>query len=785
MRKSSKSSKILPVNIVQDNNLPPGLIVVDQNIFNNQKFKEKIGIKSVSIVSANFQPIGNIASVDNLYVELGNNYYVFDINKIEELFLVEGNGIRDNFINVILLVESQYYEFPYGNIKVQVGGSTSASSLSAKASAAKKVAPSSSESIMKDNIRDFNSKIPGNFFDNNAKKLGEYIEGGKVSGKIEALKSRIDLLTLSESKQPDIRDPDLQFFVLISPQNSNPNAQIYTLYQLNGENITQKQYITNNTGQIAGVLFTYIDDKQIAVDMDELYYKKALVAIPRGEKGRSARFDPSSSSPSFASSKSVPPSTSSIGLPPPPTNVLPLKPAKVAAEDHLYTEVNIDDINGLKRFTLPFDTNTENLYFSNNKQLYEIPNVSNVEPVAGSDDSVEVTQINNEGIPVKLQYNLGLLGQAPKNDDTLLRANLQKIYSNLQDSAKREVAAGLQQPTPSQIQFDKFNSIMGNESIGDLDERYNVYLKSVSEPPKSDVEVNVTQPVNGITNYNSNTFNKRFYNLYAREREGGTYKIYQLKNIVDVIPQKDNSVRVTLRKNDGSIYIKNFYNKGQLTQAPKTDAEIDEEIIKEYNELKSASEKEAAASGVKSGISSFATPKSDDFEKFKTTMGLTSGLPPSLVAAASSSASVSAPASSSSSVSSSSVPASVSAPSSVPVAPLVAKYKALYNYKPPPPGPTTIKTSTPPAATATAPAPPAPPAGPPAGPPAPGSSNKSTAKGLQPGSSKSSSSQSSPSQSSSAATVVNQTSSIKPPEIVPNELFIVLNTSIPGSQKIF
>ena len=89
-------------------------------------------------------------------------------------------------------------------------------------------------------------------------------------------------------------------------------------------------------------------------------------------------------------------------------------------------------------------------------------------------------------------------------------------------------------------------------------ERYKTYLKSVSELPKSDVEVNVAQPVNGITNYDSNTFNKRFYNLYAREREGNTYKIYQLKNIVDVIPQKDNSVRVTLRKNDGSIYIKNF-----------------------------------------------------------------------------------------------------------------------------------------------------------------------------------------------------------------------------------
>ena len=78
------------------------------------------------------------------------------------------------------------------------------------------------------------------FFHNNGKKIKEYIEGGKVSGKYDVLKPRIDLLTLSELKQPDIRDPDLQFFVLISPQNSNPDAQIYTLYQLNGRNITQK-----------------------------------------------------------------------------------------------------------------------------------------------------------------------------------------------------------------------------------------------------------------------------------------------------------------------------------------------------------------------------------------------------------------------------------------------------------------------------------------------------------------------------------------------------------------
>ena len=589
MRKASKSSsKNLPVDIVQENGVPRDLIVVYKNMFNDPQFNEKIGIKLVSIGTERFQLIGDIARVDNLYIELGSKYYVFDINKIDDLFLVEKNGTRDNFKSIILFIEGEYYEFPYGNIKVRVSGSSSSSakastsSLSASSSAKPS---SSSETIRKDNIIDFNNKIAGNFF--HTKKLGEYIEGAKVSGKYDALKSRIDLLTLSELKQPDIRDPDLQFFVLISPQNSNPDAQIYTLYQLNGRNITQKQYITNKIGQIAGVLFTYIDDKELAVNMDELYYKKTLVAIPRGEKASASKASASKASATTSKAEPVsadvskgkevrfsPSSSSSTSSSPRGSSVAALKPAlKPAAVDHLYVPVNNEQIKGLQILTLPFDTNTENLYFSNNSPLYEIPNVSSVEPIVGSDDSVEVTQINNEGIPVKIQYDIVLLFQAPKNDDKL-REQLQQIYNDLKDSGEREVAAGLQQPTPSQIQSDNFNAIMGNESIGDLAERYNAYLKSVSEPSKSEVEVNITKPINDITQYDSNTFNKRFYNLYAREREGGTYKTYQLKNIIDVIPQKANSIRVTLRKNDGSIYIKNFFGKGPLTQAPKTDAEI-------------------------------------------------------------------------------------------------------------------------------------------------------------------------------------------------------------------
>jgi hypothetical protein len=179
----------------------------------------------------------------------------------------------------------------------------SSSSLSASSSSS-----SSSETIRKDDIIDFNNKIAGNFFYNNAKKLGEYIEGDKVSGKYDALKSRIDLLTLSELKQPDIRDPDLQFLVLISPQNSNPEAQIYTLYQINGRNIRQKQYITNNAGQIAGVLFTYIDDEQLAVDMNELYYKTAAPS----SKVAASKAKPASVSSNPASVSSKPASAASI-----------------------------------------------------------------------------------------------------------------------------------------------------------------------------------------------------------------------------------------------------------------------------------------------------------------------------------------------------------------------------------------------------------------------------------------------------------------------------------------
>ena len=323
------------------------------------------------------------------------------------------------------------------------------------------------------------------------------------------------------------------------------------MFELNDANFEAIQIVESLALNIGAVMFVYKDkarlrgDNELYVPLSQLYHKAKAEPVDVS-KGKGVRFSPSSSS-----------STSSS---PRGSSVAPLKPAlKSAAVDHLYVPVNHEQIKGLQILTLPFDTNTENLYFSNNSPLYEIPNVYSVEPIVGSDDSVEVTQINNEGIPVKIQYDIVLLFQAPKNDDKLLRANLQKIFNDLKDSGEREVAAGLQQPTPSQIQSDKFNAIMGNESIGDLAERYNVYLKSVSEPSKSEVEVNITKPINDITQYDSNTFNKRFYNLYAREREGGTYKTYQLKNIIDVIPQKDNSIRVTLRKNDGSIYIKNFF----------------------------------------------------------------------------------------------------------------------------------------------------------------------------------------------------------------------------------
>ena len=67
MRKASKSSsKNLPVDIVQENGVPPDLIVVYKNMFNDPQFNEKIGIKLVSIGTERFQLIGDIARVDNL-----------------------------------------------------------------------------------------------------------------------------------------------------------------------------------------------------------------------------------------------------------------------------------------------------------------------------------------------------------------------------------------------------------------------------------------------------------------------------------------------------------------------------------------------------------------------------------------------------------------------------------------------------------------------------------------------------------------------------------------------
>jgi hypothetical protein len=891
----------VPINHYSEISMPGNTDLT--KLANLSTYKGRLYIEEVP-KTGNFINIpNNIDEVANLYLDsLGvgaTDIYQFDISKINTVLVIDDNEDINFPIYVLILIDRTYYKFPYNKIKIQVLGKksvlTTSSSSSSASSASSSLASSAKASSSKASSSKASSSAkasssssslppnsPSSFFINNGVDQSNtkgYIGINIQSDFCEQVMNFIqanNLIKFSNFPPRNINDIP-EFYVFIDSINSQNKCN---LIQINLKSIERREIISgSNRFKSDIVVFTYKlsdfkffnNDNELYVPIQELYYREPTAPIPRGEKehaakSRSVRFDPS---PSFASSKSVPT---------PSKEVLPL--TREDPKNHSsYEGVEFDSIPNLDDLQLPFDTTKQNLYLYYGDKLHEIPNISSVEE-GSNNNFITVTQIMPKGSPVQLEYQQNLLYQAPKNDDTLLRANLQKKYNDLKDSETREKAAGLQQPTPSQIQLDKFNaimsdeslgdlaeryevyqknslkeqlqkkyndlkdsetrekaaglqqptpsqiqldkfnSIMGDQSIGDLAERYNVYLKSVSEPPKSDVEVNINQPVNDITNYNSNTFNKRFYNLYAREREGDTYKIYQLKNIVDVIPQKDNSVRVTLRKNDGSMFIKNFYNKGQLTQAPKTNAEIDEEIVKEYNELKSAAEAErvasasgipAAASGIKSGISLFGvakpTSKIDDFEKFKTTMGLTSGLPPSLVAAASPPSPVASPSSSAipvgaSSSSSSSVAApvasvapsaSVAPPSSaVPVAavvasPLVSKYKALYHYKPPPPGPTSIKPSTAPAPAPASAPPSAPPSGPP---PPPGSSNKSTAKGLKPGSSSSSSSQSAssssqPSSSNTAATVVNQTSNIKPPEIVPNELFIVLNTSIPGSQKIF
>ena len=349
MNKSSKSSsKILPVNIVKDNNLPPDLIVVDQKIFDNPKFKEKFGIELVSKGTANFQPIGDIARVDNLYIELVNNYYLFDINKIDELFLVEESRNRDNFTNVILSIEGEFYEFPYGNIKVRVGGSTSAYSSSAKASSSP-LASAVPETIKSTNITDIADKMPISFFRNKSKNLGEYIVNGIASGKLTAIQPRLVNLKLSSLEQPVITDHDLQFYVLNPPINNVDPNQVYNIYQLNVSNVQQKQYVTNAADGVTGVLFTYKDSEQLAVRMDQLYYKKELAAKSSAAKA------------SAAEKKAA-----AIGLSPPPEKVIKTTTSSSSSTPLETIDYNVIPANSLFSTFLNNNTGNKSVVVSRN-----------------------------------------------------------------------------------------------------------------------------------------------------------------------------------------------------------------------------------------------------------------------------------------------------------------------------------------------------------------------------------------------------------------------------------
>ena len=236
MRKASKSSsKNLQVNIIKDTNLPPDLIRVNQKMVYKQSFKDKFGIIVESIGTANFQLIQDIPRVDNLYIEISDIYYKFDINKIDELFLVEESVSRNSFTGVILLVEREYYEFPYGNIKVRVGGSTEASSSSSSSSLSSSSSSSRiPESRNQNDIPDLQNKMIEGFLRNNGKQIGEYTVNGSTSGKINVIEPRLFNLTASFLKQPDITDPDLEFYVLnpsINKHISSNHNQVYTIYK--------------------------------------------------------------------------------------------------------------------------------------------------------------------------------------------------------------------------------------------------------------------------------------------------------------------------------------------------------------------------------------------------------------------------------------------------------------------------------------------------------------------------------------------------------------------------
>ena len=139
--------------------------------------------------------------------------------------------------------------------------------------------------------------LPTHFFHDNNED-DKYIEANKKkTGNLDALQSQIKMamkskptITSFETNQPDITDPGLQFFVLFSPENVPNPFLTHRIYTLDRENIIKKQYIlSNSTYKKSGVLFTYKDGKQLAVNMNQLYYETAppLVAASKAKASSS------------------------------------------------------------------------------------------------------------------------------------------------------------------------------------------------------------------------------------------------------------------------------------------------------------------------------------------------------------------------------------------------------------------------------------------------------------------------------------------------------------------
>ena len=589
VKASSSSAKAslgdnVPVIHFTELTMPTSTTDLTSLLTNLTVYKDRLHIKEVPKSGGNFINIpNNIDEVSNLYVDsLGASsaIYQFDINKISTVLVIDNNEDNNFPIYVLILIDKTYYKFPYRYIKIQGFGRKSESLFADTSSSSSSAKASSSSSSAKASSSLSAPNSPSSFFNNNGvgqstskeytgriiqydfcQQVRDYIQGNNFK-------------KISDFPVKNINDIP-EFYVFVDSINSQNHC---ILYQINLRNIESIQIISgSNRFKGDNVLFTYKDNdfnffnhnNELYVPTKELYYREPVAPMPRGEKepppkGRSVRFDPS---PSFESSKPVPPpsgplpppkgvissssSSSSSSSKPLPSELLPAPPKEVkplkteGPENHSsYEEVDFNSIPDLVEFELPFDTTTQNLYLYYNSNLRELPNISSVEE--GSNNGfVTVTQTMPKGYPIQLEYQKTILYQAPKNIPNILnnsKEQLKKIYNNLLDASEREVAAGINEPTPSQTLIERFKRIVGKaETPDEIDDAYKRYIAN-NKPVEGNYSVVILDPVNGIINYEGSTFDKLFDNLYLTEKNSDDdFQTVKLKNIntVNLQPRGD------------------------------------------------------------------------------------------------------------------------------------------------------------------------------------------------------------------------------------------------------